>query len=419
MPATQRGPADPARADALTPRRTIEAMDDYDVIIIGARCAGSPTAMLLARAGARVLLLDRATFPSDTVSTHYVHHAGVARLASWGLLEEVLATGCPPIERVAFHAAGAVLDGRPPEVDGVRTGYAPRRTELDAVLVAAASRAGADVRQGASLRAPLYQGDRVAGVTFAEGGREYSARARVVIGADGKHSTLARVVGARPYRDEGVQGCMYYAYWSGLPDEGFRVHTGAGCTVIVIPTNDGNTVVAVGWPREAFGRVKSDVEAHYTEALRQTVPELHAALAQGRRESRIVGDGDLANRYRTSSGPGWALVGDAGHVKDPLCALGITDAFVQADLLSRRLTGALGEGSAAIDRATAGYAAERDQATSVSFRTCSALAKGEMPEGLPEAMKDASGDPERVTEFFGLQAGLLSFEDFLAGASRS
>ncbi|MDA2805540.1 NAD(P)/FAD-dependent oxidoreductase [Nocardiopsis suaedae] len=394
-------------------------MDDYDAIIIGARCAGSPLAMLLARSGARVLLLDRATFPSDTVSTHYIHHAGVARLAAWGLLDELRASGCPPIERVAFHVAGTVLDGLPPEVDGVRTGYAPRRTVLDTILVEAAAHAGAEVRQGASFRAPLYQGDRVAGVTCAAGGREFSARARVVIGADGKHSTLARVVGAETYADEGVQGCMYYAYWSGLPDEGFRVYTGTGCTVIVIPTNDGRTVVAVGWPREAFGRVRADVEGHYTEALREAVPGLYAALAQGERESRIVGDGGLANRYRTSSGPGWALVGDAGHVKDPLCALGITDAFVQAELLGERLIGALGEGPEAVDRATADYAAERDRRTSVSFRTCSGLAKGEMPEGLPEAMKEAAGDPDRVAEFFGLQAGLVSFEEFLAGTARS
>ncbi|HSD78215.1 MAG TPA: FAD-dependent monooxygenase, partial [Solirubrobacteraceae bacterium] len=105
--------------------------ESYDAIVVGARCAGSPTAMLLARRGYRVLLVDRAAFPSDTMSTHLVHPPGVAALARWGLLDRLAATGCPPVERYSFDFGPVTIAGSPRPIDGIAHAYCPRRTILD------------------------------------------------------------------------------------------------------------------------------------------------------------------------------------------------------------------------------------------------------------------------------------------------
>src|SRR5947207_8764370 len=125
--------------------------NDYDVIVVGARCAGSPTAMLLARKGYRVLVVDRASFPSDTLSTHMIHAPGVAALKRWGVLDTVKATGCPPVETYSFDFGPFTIAGTPRPSDGISAGYAPRRTVLDKILVDAAAHAGAEVREQFTL----------------------------------------------------------------------------------------------------------------------------------------------------------------------------------------------------------------------------------------------------------------------------
>src|SRR5690349_11462940 len=136
----------------------------YDAIVVGARCAGSPTAMLLARKGYRVLLLDRASFPSDTLSVHYIHQPGVAALARWGLLETVIATGCPPVRQQRIDLGPFALVGAPSPADGIADAYAPRRTVLDTILIEAAAAAGAEVRQRFSVQEILMDGERVTGI---------------------------------------------------------------------------------------------------------------------------------------------------------------------------------------------------------------------------------------------------------------
>jgi flavin-dependent dehydrogenase len=132
----------------------------YDVIVVGARCAGSPTAMLLARKGYRVLV-DRTSFPSDTLSTHYIHQAGGARLKQWGLLDALVASNCPPIREQTFDVGPFALVGTPPPADGVADAYAPRRTVLDQLLVESASAAGAEVRERFTVRELVLDGEQV------------------------------------------------------------------------------------------------------------------------------------------------------------------------------------------------------------------------------------------------------------------
>jgi flavin-dependent dehydrogenase len=191
----------------------------YDAIVVGARCAGSPTAMLLARRGHRVLLVDRATFPSDTASTHLVHPPGVASLDRWGLLDAVVATGCPPIDTYAFDL-GPFISGAP-GTDESPVAYAPRRTALDKLLVDAASDAGAEVRERFTVESLVVENGRVVGIRgHGKGRKTVTERARVVIGADGRYSLVADQTGAREYNEKPQLQASYYTYWSGLPMSG-------------------------------------------------------------------------------------------------------------------------------------------------------------------------------------------------------
>ena len=218
----------------------------YDVIVVGARCGGSPTAMLLAQLGHRVLLVDRASFPSDTVSTHLVTLPGVARLDRWGLLERVAASGCPPISEMTVRLGDVVLRGSPPPVDRVAHQYCVRRTVLDTILVDAAVDAGAELREGFAVRDVVFDGDRVAGVRGrGPGGGEVVERARLVVGADGLHSLVAEAVEARRYAERPALTWCCYAYWTGVALGGAELHVQGRRAVSAFPTNDGLACISV------------------------------------------------------------------------------------------------------------------------------------------------------------------------------
>ncbi len=240
----------------------------YDAIVVGARCAGSPTAMLLARKGYKVLLLDRATFPSDTISTHLIHPPGVAALQRWGLLDRVLSTGCPPINTYAFDMGPFTISGSP-GTDASPVSYGPRRTVLDKLLVDAAAEAGAEVRTGFTVDEVLLEDGVVTAVRgHAKDGAPVVERARVVVGADGIHSIVARTVAAEQYHDRPQLEAGYYSYWSGLPMNGqFEAYDRGDRVWAVWPTNDNLTLVIVCWPYAEFETDKTDVEAHYMKAF--------------------------------------------------------------------------------------------------------------------------------------------------------
>ena len=173
----------------------------YDVIVIGARCAGSALALMLARGGLKVLAVDRTPFPSDTMSGHYIHPAGVACLRRLGLLGRLEALGAPAQDTVTVDFGPVALTGRPaPAADGTTTGYAPRRYLFDPMLAAAAVEAGAELWEGVTFLAPLVEGGRVVGSRpSTRSGRSVDVRARLVVGADGKRSHFAAAVGAETY----------------------------------------------------------------------------------------------------------------------------------------------------------------------------------------------------------------------------
>jgi flavin-dependent dehydrogenase len=284
----------------------------YDVIVVGARCAGSPTAMLLARKGYRVLLLDKATFPSDIMSTHYIHQPGIAQLKRWGLLDKVIASNCPPISKAALDFGPFALSGSPPPADGIGDAYCPRRTVLDKLLVDAAVEAGAELCEGFAVREILMNGERVTGIYgHNPGGAPITEQASIVIGADGMRSFVARTAQSPMYHTNPSLTCTYYSYWSGISIEGVEMYLRDHRVIIAFPTNDDLVCIVIQWPYREFHAFRADIEGNFLKTV-DLVPELAERMRHGRREERFVGTADLPNFFRKPYGPGWALVGDAG-----------------------------------------------------------------------------------------------------------
>jgi flavin-dependent dehydrogenase len=308
----------------------------YDAIVVGARCAGSPVAMLLARKGYRVLVLDKATFPSDTISTHLVHPPGVAALRRWGLLDRVTATGCPPIDTYAFDFGPVTIVGSPGSAEEPCS-YAPRRTVLDGLLVEAAVDAGAEVRQGFAVQRLEVEEGRVVGVRgHGREGPAVTENARVVIGADGRHSLVAEAVQAEIYEEKPKLQASYYSYWSGLPMDGrFETSIRPGLGFAAWPTNDDLTLIIAGWPYSEFDANRKDVEGSFLRTL-EAVPDFARRVAAATREERFAGAA-VPGYLRKPYGPGWALVGDAAYNKDFITAQGIQDAFRDAELCATAL----------------------------------------------------------------------------------
>lgn len=381
------------------------------MIVVGARCAGASLALLLARAGHRVALIDRASFPSDTMSSHFLWQRGAARLDTWGLLERLEARGCAPIREIVFDVGPVQLAGIGPSVGSVRDTYCPRRTVLDSLLVESAAESGAEIMEGFAVRELLWSEGHAVGVRgHTRGSMASSLTARVVVGADGLHSTIAREVAARIYRDVPSLTCVYYSYWSGTNHLGASFHARPGRLILVWPTNDELTCIYVAWPHSELHQIRKDVAGNFDSAL-ALVPGLREAVASGRREQRFVGTGDLPNLYRTSSGPGWALVGDAGHHKDPSTGMGMSDAFFAAELLAEALHDGL-IGQRPMEDALLEYQHRRDLLTDNGFElTLSTARLAPLSSRLEAFYRAAAERPERVRQIFGVLGGSIPTHD--------
>jgi flavin-dependent dehydrogenase len=390
---------------------------DYDAIVIGARCAGSPTAMLLARKGYRVLLLDKARFPSDTMSTHIVHAPGLAALERWGLLGRLVATRCPHFTRYSVDFGPLRIAGAPRPADGVSGAYAPRRTILDKLLVDAAVEAGAELREGFAVSELLFDGDRVTGIRGRTGGGGplVTERASIVIGADGRHSLVAKAVGAPAYHERPAIQAGYYAYWSGLDLEGFENFARPGRGFGAAPTHDGLAVVVAGYPHAEFHANRKDIEGTYMSTL-ALVPDFAERIRRAKRETRFIGTADLPNYYRLPYGDGWALVGDAGYHKDPITAQGISDAFRDAQALTDAIDAGF-SGRSPLADALAAYQRERDAASLPIFEFTCALATMEPPPPEMQArLASIAGDQDAMDDFVSVIAGTRSPADVLGPA---
>lgn len=387
----------------------------YDAIVIGARCAGSPTAMLLARKGYKVLLVDHARFPSDTVSTHILWPHGTEVLARWGLLPALERTGLPRICRpMSFDVGPFALRGTVPDANDGQGGFCPRRTVLDHLLLEAASAAGAEVRTGFRVEDLQVDDRRVVGLTGAvTGGRPVRERARIVIGADGVHSLVAKAVHAREYDTHPVIACSYYSYFSGINQADIELFVRTGCAFGCAPTHDSLHLVMLNWPTAAFPLVRSDIERHVEEALAQA-PAFAARVRAGRREEPWYGTAGVPNYFRTPHGPGWALVGDAGYTRDPITAQGISDAFLDAESLVAAIDDGLG-GSADLERRLAEHEAARNERVRPMYEFTLQLAALEPPPPAMQQLFGAlHGNQNATNAFFSAITGAISLRDFLS-----
>jgi flavin-dependent dehydrogenase len=389
----------------------------YDVIVVGARCAGSPVAMLLARHGHRVLVLDRATFPSDTISTHYIHQTGLAKLRKWGLLDRVVATGVPPLRTLNFSYTDIALRGFADPIEGLTEVYAPRRTALDMVLVDAAREAGAELIEGFTVTDLVEHEGRVAGVRGTDAaGQEREFRAAFVVGADGAGSTVAKLVGADTYNVVPAACFVYYSYFSGLDWE-MHHRTGFNRTQFAgWPTNGDVHLVATLARRDRFGAFRADPDGSVQGVVDDVDPAMGEQLRDAKREEKFYVMRYPDNYYRRSSGPGWALAGDAGYHKDPFTGWGISDALKQADLLAERLHEGL-SGQRPIDDATAEYVKLRDEESAGTYALTCSVAELSLTPYFDSVFRAAAQSPSYGRKFFGLIAGGIHGQEFFDPAN--
>ena len=385
----------------------------YDVIVVGARCAGAPTAMLLARRGYRVLVVDRMSLPGDLrLSTHLVWQPGADLLARWGLLDQIKASGCPPLSRISLDFGPVMLQGRPPSA-GVADAYAPRRRVLDEVLFAAATDAGAEVRDRCTLEDLVWEGDRVTGVGLRADRSSFTETASIVVGADGIQSRVARLVGAPEYNTQPPLEGTYFSYWSDVPIDGIDVHIREGRACYGWNTNDDLSLVGANWVSADYGAVRGNVDEQFFSVIDAVTPLLGERLRGGTRVDHWIGT-TVGGYYRKPFGPGWALVGDAGYNKDPSTAQGITDAFRDAELLADAIDEGL-SGRRPMTDALGAYETARNEASNALYALTNQLAAFEAPDPQMQQLLGALvGNAEDTNRFLGVLAGTVRVEEFFA-----
>jgi flavin-dependent dehydrogenase len=390
--------------------------DPYDVIVVGARCAGSPTAMLLARMGYRVLVVDRSTFPSDTVSTHFIHAPGVDALRRWGILDKVVATGCPPVDTYSFDFGPITISGTPLPAGGSSTAYAPRRTVLDTLLVDAAANAGAEVREGFTVDEIIIENGTVTGIRGRDrDGSSVTEHASVVIGADGANSRVAKAVGPDQYNDKPILQAGFYTYFADLPADGFEITVRPDRGWAALPTNDNLTLLVLGWPYAEHSANKHDVEGNYFKTL-DLSPSFAERVRAATRVDRFHGS-PVPNFFRKPYGPGWALVGDAGYTKDPITAQGISNAYRDAELCTAALDKTFA-GEQSFDDAMAGYQADRDTHSMPIYEFTTQMATLEPPPPeMQQLLGGICGNQPAMDAFVSITAGTLSPIEFFDPAN--
>lgn len=377
----------------------------YDVIVVGTRPAGAATAMLLARRGLRVLAVDRARFPSDTLSTHQIQPPGTALLRRWGLP----GVG-PATTEVRFDISGTVIAGHFPAAEGTRQPgilCSPRRTVLDKLLVDAAREAGAEVREGFHVAGLLRGGDgRVTGIRGRDGTEH---RAPVVVGADGKHSLVAKEVAAPVLHEVAPLTVATYSYWADVELTRGELYHRPGRAVAAFPTDDGLTMVYTAAPVAEFGTWRTDVEGHLLATI-DTCGDLGDRIRAGTRAERLRTTVDLPNVLRRAHGPGWFLAGDAACVMDPVTAQGIGNALADAELLAETISQDPGNPS---------YQRTWERRRLPMFALTTAIAGLRPPEGLARLLLRAvAGRPAWTRRFLGVFAGTAPVPGFLVQRAR-
>jgi flavin-dependent dehydrogenase len=366
-----------------------ERASEFDVIVVGARCAGSPLAALLAQRGLSVAVLEKATFPHDTLSTHVFEADALSFLGELGLTEQLLATGAPPIKRADNRIEDRRWSGpwptQPGEVGGAMS---VRRFVLDPFLAEAARVAGAEVQMATKVTELVVRNDRVVGVRVESRDSLHELRARLVVGADGRSSTVARLVGARRYNTVPNQRALFWSFFEGaeIGEPTFVFHRWGKHMVQACPTDSGLYQVGVFVDLADLDYFRAELDAHFLNRAFSCQP-VARAIAQAEVVDKLRGISRWEGFFREASGPGWVLTGDAGHFKDPAPGRGIGDAFLQAERLASLIAPALKGPDEAIDAATARWGRWRDKEFAEHYWFANDLGSVEpLPAVLPEVL---------------------------------
>lgn len=380
--------------------------EEFDVVVVGGRCAGSTLAALLARQGVRVGVVERARFPRDTLSSHIFQAPGINLLERLGVLERALATGAPRLRRLNFRqsqfSTRTAFTMRPGDTGGFMS---VRRFVLDPLLAEAAADAGAEVMMTSNVTNLVRPNGRVSGVRVAAGGDERELSARLVVGADGRNSTVAKLTGSRKYHVVPSERFAYWAFFEGAdpgPEPELVFHHWEGRVVIACPTDSGLYQVILVPDNRFLPAFREDLEGAFMEHAR-SCPPVAGVIAGARRVGKLFGIVRFESFFRESAGPGWVLVGDAGQFKDPTPGQGMTDALRQAAALAPAIAGAITGSDADIDLATTDWAAWRDRdAFEHHWLACDLGAAGEMPVMLTEIMRrlDKRGQFDSFIDLF-------------------
>ena len=342
----------------------------YDIVIAGARCAGAATALLLARAGAKVLVVERQARGTDTMSTHALMRAGVMQLHRWGITPALASMDTPEITSTTFHYGPESIRVAIKAEHGIDHLCAPRRSIIDRILVEAAEAAGADIRHGVSLSGLQFDSTgRVIGAWLSSKENcHVGVGAGIVIGADGRQSMVARLTAAATYLESRYSTAYVYGYFARMPDDGLHWYFQSDAAAGTIPTNHAQHCVFASVPQHLFASTfRGDVERGFANVLAECSPELAETVQRADRAGRLRGFAGAKGFLRQPYGPGWALVGDAGYFKDPITAHGMTDALRDAELLARAVI-------ANDDHAMEAYHQERDVLSIPLFEATDAIA---------------------------------------------
>lgn len=374
--------------------------------------------MLLARQGHRVLLVDRARFPSDKpMSTHLLVRSGGAALGRMGLLSRVAELGAPPIPKFALDVGPMQVISGSPDDGAARAMYAPRRYLLDQLLLDAAIEAGVEVREGFSVRGLVWEDGRVVGIRGGpRNGETTEVRARIVVGADGIGSVVAREVGARAYHEVPTKTGAWWGYFRGVPVEHVHIWLRPRRLFCSARTNDDLTIVMAYMPIEEFHEFSADPAGNFMGELRELVPDFYERLSAGEREGELLGTGYQPNYFREAAGPGWALVGDAGLHHDSINPSGISNALVTAELLAEAIHAGLDGGDAELDAAVRRYQDRRDARWLEHWRFVVSFFADLRPP-TPERIaliQTMAAKPEVAQRFFAFFQGQEEALDFMA-----
>jgi flavin-dependent dehydrogenase len=314
-----------------------------------------------------------------------------------------------------FDLGPFALYGNVATANAGRGGFCPRRHVLDSILLNGAEASGVEIREAFTVEGLVLEGDTVVGIRgHQRGGGSVEERARIVIGADGIHSIVARQAKAPAYDSRSMIDCAYYSYFSDVDQDDIELFVRNGCAFGGAPTNDGLHMIMVNWPSSKFASVRTDIDGHVYRAL-ESSPDFAARVREGKRVEKWYGTAGVPSYFRKPFGKGWALVGDAGYNRDPITAQGMSDAFVQARDLADAIDAAFPGRVNGIEESLARFEDSRNARARFMYDFTYTLAALELPPPPMQMLFGAlRNNQEATNDFFSAITGATPLHEFMA-----